>query len=195
MVLEGMPGAGKTSVAAMMAALGHRVIPEYVVNHGAPPAIGDDKGHQGNWERKEQLCSASPLPLIVDRNFLSSLAYAYSIRASSQGADLERKRVQWCRQGLVSGRFDHPRAYCVFDCPAPVSLRRRGIVAPGEHPWTQPSPLHELRRFYAHLADTLNALDPALSLPVDTAVIHLDGEDPLDANLRLVWRALVGVAG
>ncbi|MGH8906386.1 MAG: hypothetical protein ACRD0K_07710 [Egibacteraceae bacterium] len=130
--------------------------------------------------------------MIVDRNFLSSLAYAYSIR--SQGAALLRERVWWCRRNLASGRFEHPRVYCVFDCPVPVSLGRRGIVASGGHPWTEHAPLCELRRFYARLGDTLSGLDPILSCSSDTAVILLAGQDPLDANLRRVRQALMATA-
>ncbi len=56
-MLEGMPGSGKTTIATIIATIlaaeGHRVIPEYVVNHSVPPATDEDAAHQRNWEHKE----------------------------------------------------------------------------------------------------------------------------------------------
>lgn len=196
-VLEGMPGAGKTSLANLFTAQGKRVVPEYVVNHGMPPAPEDDNAHQQNWERKEQLLGATsaPRPVIVDRNFLSSLAYAYSIRSSNHGAQLLVERIGWCRERLASGQFEHPKVYCIFDCPIQLSLSRRGIVQPGEHSWTTWQVLRELRHFYAIMPETLGDLHPALTFGNETKVLRLDGEDSLAANARTVQYIVAEATG
>ncbi len=196
-VLEGMPGAGKTSLANLLTAQGEHVLPEYVVNQGMPPAPEDNDAHQQNWERKEQLLAATSAhrPVIVDRNFLSSLAYAYSIRSSNQGAQLLVERIGWCRERLASGQFEHPRIYCIFDCPIQLSLSRRGIAQPGDHSWTTWQVLRELRRFYATMPEALGDLHPALMFGNTTKVLRLDGVDPLAANARLVQNIVAEATG
>ena len=57
-VLEGMPGAGKTTTGQRIAATGVQFLGEYTTGSGTTipiadhPAPGDDDAHQANWLRK-----------------------------------------------------------------------------------------------------------------------------------------------
>ena len=61
-VIEGMPGAGKTTTLSALERLGQLAVGEYVNGDGAAlavsghPGIADDDGHQANWLRKAARC-------------------------------------------------------------------------------------------------------------------------------------------
>lgn len=93
LVLEGMPGAGKTTAATALATENWTVIGEYTTATGsvvpihAHPAVGDDAGHQRNWLLKHHQVHAARHngPVICDRDWLSALAYAYSVADTDHG--------------------------------------------------------------------------------------------------------------
>jgi predicted ATPase len=63
--LEGMPGAGKTTLITALAARGLQTVGEYVTDDGATlawqhrPAVDDDQAHQRNWILKHRVLTAS----------------------------------------------------------------------------------------------------------------------------------------
>ena len=82
-----MPGAGKTTAAYALTALGLPVLGEYTDDADATiavsqhPAVADDDAHQHNWLRKAAWCTARLAggdAVYADRDWLSSLSYAYS---------------------------------------------------------------------------------------------------------------------
>jgi predicted ATPase len=93
-VLEGMPGAGKTTLAQALAASNARVLGEYTTPNGATiplsghPGTGDSAAHDANWLRKASQAAAAlrdGAAVYADRDWLSALAYAYSIARSDNG--------------------------------------------------------------------------------------------------------------
>jgi len=187
-VLEGMPGAGKTTTAMALAAAGHSVVGEYTDDHDATiaisahPDVGDDDGHQRNWLRKAGQCAAqlTGRPVVyADRDWLSSLSYAYCTAPADAGA-LLTERAAWAERHLADGTLLLPGTYVFFDLdPAGGLARRAGRLRPG-HPWNQPGALDLLRAFYR---DPCHALCPvsaglaaALSLPARLSVSG--GADP-----------------
>lgn len=153
----GMPGAGKTTIAAALAQQGHCVLGEYTADSTAPlpldqhPDIDDDAAHQANWVRKSaqaaEALSVSGGPVFIDRDWLSALAYAYSIADTDHGT-LLRARVAWAAAELRTGNLLLAGTYAVFHLPVADSLRRRyGALRP-EHPWSRSQPLYRLRFFY-----------------------------------------------
>lgn len=186
-VLEGMPGAGKTTVAEALAALGHVVVGEYTDDASgtlaisAHPGVSDDDAHQRNWLRKAAQCSArlGRHPVVyADRDWLSSLSYAFSTAPADSGA-LLRQRAAWAVRHLDDGTLLLPVTYAVFDLdPSASIVRRAGRLRPG-HPWTQPKALERLREFYR---------DPAAALQ------PFSGE--LAAALRIpAWIGVPGQSG
>src|SRR5580704_10495555 len=93
-VLEGMPGAGKSTAAASLRRDGWQVIGEYTGPDGTTAAVSehsgveDDDAHQANWLRKAALCASALRTGVTyaDRDWISSLAYAHSTSATDGGA-------------------------------------------------------------------------------------------------------------
>lgn len=203
--LEGMPGAGKTTLAAALTGLGHHVLGEYTAQSpttaptasrpGGPaavsapetvplaehPAVHDDDAHQANWLRKAAQAAhalrTADGPVFVDRDWLSSLAYAYSVADTDHGR-LLRQRGIWARENLASGRLLLADVYVVFHLGVTPSLRRRAGALRAAHPWSHPRALRRLQTFYQAPTQIIGRLDPMLA-----------------AQLRRArWRSLPGTA-
>jgi predicted ATPase len=198
-VLEGMPGAGKTTAATSLQRHGWQVIGEYTGADGTTvavsehPGVEDDDAHQENWLRKAAQCASALRAGVVyaDRDWISSLAYAHSASAADGGA-LLRRRCTWAAENLHDGRLLLPSVYVIFDLDPQASLQRRsGRLKPG-HPWSQRHPLVRLREFYIAPAAVLGTFHPGLAGTIrDIARLTLSGQDDPNVNLR----RLTGLAG
>lgn len=189
-VIEGMPSAGKTTLTNLLARLGWQTVPEYVADDGRWTATTDDGAHQRNWVIKERLLRERPgTPLVVDRNFLTSLAYAYSVRRLSGEHHLLDERVEWLRRHLAAGFFGHPVLYCVLDLDPATSLQRRGCEKPSDHPWARRAVLDELRAFYVRMPEGLAELHMALATGAGVRVLRLSGIDSLTHNAERLQEA------
>jgi thymidylate kinase len=93
----------------------------------------------------------------VDRDWLSSLSYAYSI-GGTDAAVMLRQRAAWAVACLREGTLLLPACYVIFDLDPCTSLNRRSGRLTQAHPWNHPEALLRLRRFYA---DPVQALRPA----------------------------------
>ena len=169
-VLEGMPGAGKTTAACALAARGLLVLGEYTDNADATiaismhPPVDDDDAHQQNWLRKTAQCTARLAhggTVYADRDWLSSLSYAYSIAAADGGA-LLRHRAGWAASRLRDGSLLLPGIYVIFDLDPATSLARRASRLRPGHPWNHPGSLRRLRDFYSCPSRALDLVDPGL---------------------------------
>lgn len=189
-VLEGMPGAGKTTAAGALAALGHVTVGEYTddasgtIAISAHPGVGDDDAHQRNWLRKAAQCSArlGRHPVVyADRDWLSSLSYAFSTAPADSGALLSQ-RAAWAARHLEDGTLLLPGTYVIFDLDPPVSLARRACRLRPGHPWNQPESLGRLREFYRAPAAALRPASGQLAAALSTpARISVSGQgDPHD---------------
>jgi predicted ATPase len=199
-VLEGMPGAGKTTAATALAARGMCVLGEYTsdtdetIAISSHPAVSDDDGHQRNWLRKAAQCATrlgGEQTVYADRDWLSSLSYAYAT-AAADGGSLLRQRASWAASHLRDGSLLLPGTYVIFDLDPATSLRRRsGRLRPG-HPWSQPAALLRLRDFYARPDQMLLPVHPALAQALrQPARLDISGTgDP-----RLALRSLTAAGG
>lgn len=198
-VLEGMPGAGKTTTVRALADLGRHVLGEYTSNTAATipvgrhPAVGDDQAHQANWLRKAEqasrlLAGARETAQVVyaDRDWLNALAYAYSI-ADTDAGDLLTERIRWANKHIDAGHLLIADVYVLFDLDPATSLRRRAATARPEHPWSHPTPLQRLRAFYLDPARVIRADCPDLAEHLDaTRRVDLSGTDTLARILTAV---------
>lgn len=170
-VLEGMPGAGKTTAACSLAERGLPVLGEYTDNGDVTiaialhPPVEDDDAHQQNWLRKTAQCIARLAhggTVYADRDWLSSLSYAYSTAATDGGA-LLRHRAAWAASRLRDGSLLLPGLYVIFDLAPATSLGRRADRLRPGHPWNHPGPLRRLRDFYTCPSWALDPVDPSLA--------------------------------
>jgi len=170
-VLEGMPGAGKTTAACALAARGLPVLGEYTDNAdttiaiSAHPPVDDDDAHQQNWLRKTAQCTARLArggTVYADRDWLSSLSYAYSTAAADDGA-LLRHRAAWAASRLQDGSLVLPGIYVIFDLDPATSLDRRASRLRPGHPWNHPGSLQRLRDFYTCPSRALEPVNPSLA--------------------------------
>lgn len=160
-VAEGMPGAGKTGALVLLAEHGHQVLGEYttpsgeVIPVGLHPGVADDDAHQHNWLRKHLQATALRRlgPVVLDRDWLSSLAYAYS----TADDELLTARAGWARDRIDQGRLAVADAYAVFELDPALSLHRRSNRLTPGHPWSSTAGLRRLATFYDN---PIRALEP-----------------------------------
>ncbi len=193
LVLEGMPGAGKTTAAATLAAENHTVIGEYTTTTGdvvpieAHPAVDDDAGHQQNWLLKHHQVHAARHrgPVYVDRDWLSALAYAYSTAADDHGA-LLATRTRWVSDCLAHGNLTLGDTYVLFQLDPTVSLGRRARRLTPGHPWSSLPGLVRLVTFYTDPATALAPVHPELARRMWTATWHRLRGYSIDRTVRFL---------
>lgn len=193
LVLEGRPGAGKTTAATALAAENHTVIGEYTTPTGEVvpiqqhPAVDDDTGHQHNWLRKHHQIHAARHrgPVVVDRDWLSALAYAYSITDTDHGA-LLAARAAWAFDCLDCGDLTLATTYVLFQLDPTVSLRRRLHRLTHGHPWSTLPGLIRLATFYTDPVPALAPVHPQLAARLRTVTWHPLRGCSLDRTIRFL---------
>jgi hypothetical protein len=197
-----MPGAGKTTAAAALAALGHVIVGEYTDDVTSTlaindhPDVNDDDAHQRNWLRKTAQCSARldrHRAVYADRDWLSSLSYAFST-APADGGALFSQRAAWAARHLADGTLLLPGTYAIFDLSPPASLARRARRLRPGHPWNDPEALDRLREFYRDPAGVLRPasgeLADALALSARISVSGHDAPPRILTCLQALARAV-----
>jgi len=200
-VLEGMPGAGKTTALTALEQTGSLVVGEYTRDDGTTitvashPGTSDDDAHQANWPRKAAMCTQllrAGRVVYADRDWVSSLAYAYSVSAGST-SELLRERAQWAARCLAESRLLLPARYLVFDLDPQTSLTRRAATLRAGHPWTTLAALERLRDFYRDPARALSPVSPELAALMSSREwLHIDGHH---APQQLLQYALTAGTG
>jgi hypothetical protein len=190
-----MPGAGKTTIARALARSGCCVLGEYTSTTAGTvplhkhPAVNDDYAHQTNWLRKAAQTAqelAAGRSVFVDRDWLSSLAYAYSI-ADTDDAALLAERIRWADTHVNAGSLLVADAYAVFDLDGDTSLRRRSTILRRAHPWSQLGVLERLRTFYRDPVRLVHRLSPQLAASLRTTNwFNLSGTDSHHRLMSLV---------
>jgi thymidylate kinase len=154
-----MPGAGKTTALGLLEGRGHQVVGEYLCER---PGVDEDQAHQGNWITKATVADRAVAEghVFCDRDFLSSLAFAWSIA----DRELIARRAAWALTELAVGRLLVGGAYVVLDVTPQLSLARRARQLDSEHPWSRAAELERLRRFYLAPVEALRLMDSELAM-------------------------------
>lgn len=172
--VEGPPGAGKTTALRALAERGHSVIGEYATPSGVTipiashPAVDDDDAHQRNWLTKNQLAGQArdhQRAVWLDRDWISSLAYAYSL----DDRPLLAARAKWAFDRLTDGGLQLADAYVVLHVDPAVSLARRASRLKPGHIWSTPAGLLRLHGFYADPIRAIARVHRELAIRMGTA--------------------------
>lgn len=190
-VLEGMPGTGKTTLADLLAAENRAVVGEYTTSNGATIAVGDHPGigdhveHLHNWLIKHhQVRTARHRgPVFCDRDWLSSLAYAFSL---ADGTELFTERSRWVLDRLARGELVVGDVYVVFHLDPRISLQRRQNRLPPGHPWSSLPGLTRLAEFYANPPAAVATTCPQLAALLRHATWHSVTRMPLEPTARFL---------
>lgn len=184
LVLDGPPGAGKTSLlAGMVCALGDDAMwicePNARLADGpAAPVHPSPAGHT-LWFLRHELDKARVMRhlvtdpatrlLIADRNHLGALAYCYATRAEDS-LPYRTARDFYARR--IAPQLPDTVLTAILLVSPEQSLARRGLVAelPRWRQWFDEGLLERLHTFYTDIAPTL--------CPTPPAIITTDGATP-----------------
>ncbi|MGH4001030.1 MAG: hypothetical protein ACRDTJ_26615, partial [Pseudonocardiaceae bacterium] len=112
----------------------------------------------------------------MDRDWITSLAYAYSLtEETGAGPKLMASRCWWALDHLTTGGLAVAEAYLMLMIDPVQSLRRRRGRLERTHPWSNPAPLQRLAKFYRDPAAVIERLSPDLAAAAAGATwIHLE---------------------
>lgn len=192
LVLDGPPGAGKTSLLArMVAALGDGALwftePNARLSSGVRAPVHPSPAGHTLWflrhelekarEMSRQVLDPATKLLISDRNHLGALAYCYATRAADSLP--YRTAVDFYTQRIAPALPDKVLT-AILLVGAERSLNRRGNTAerPRWRQWFDPELLERLRTFYVDIAPTL--------CPSPPLIIDTDGATLEDVLARIV---------
>lgn len=155
-VIEGLPGAGKTTqIRAMAEELQCPVVPEWV---GFSPKQWMSYElvqpfHKCNDEAKDFLAQKLQEPLVlVDRHYTGTLAYAYAL-TKIEGAQGTRPQsyndqLNWYLSARASGRLHLPDLCIILDIDPNTSFQRQPLASLGGGMWGRIDALQYMIEYY-----------------------------------------------
>lgn len=180
-VVEGIPGTGKTTIAAMLSErLGLILHAEDVI---APDVFSLWRATQGDderiffiqWELKARVARLVNREAVWDRNHLSALAYNYAKASLAGDSRVFDATMRWYKNRIAQGRLSEPSRYLILDVPAEVSVQRKAQTIK-DCAWASERGLELSRAFYA-------GMENFLAVPLDRApspeVIRVAADGPL----------------
>ena len=164
-VIEGLPGAGKTELAKQLAAsLKLPLIPEFVVFEGDLWKQFELKKpfYRANDELKESVASYLEEPLVIfDRHYPGTLAFAHALDATPgiepPDAENYESELQWYRQCLRDHRLSTPDCVLILDIDPLTSLRRQPRAKAFDPAFGNVEFLNALRTYYRSFYATIES--------------------------------------
>ncbi len=189
MVLEGLPGAGKTTLAARLAeTLQAALVPEWVGFTDAQWARWPlhQPFYFANDELKETLARLVATPwVVVDRHYASTLVYAWALDGEGQpnprADESWAGNLRWWREARDAGRLSSPEVTVWLDVAPERSLQRQPRARAFDPLWGDVGRLSAMRRGYAHF---FSEIEPQVRL------VKVDAEQPPEVVLTRVLEAL-----
>jgi thymidylate kinase len=155
-VLEGLPGAGKSSnIRRLINELPALAIPGesrlFLRTLGNYKLI--DKYYWLNEEIKTRLAKSFQAPIVLfDRCYVSALAYAYaltSVRGHHRGfEECYEEQLSWYRRSMVEGRLVRPDLIIVLDVNPHISVSRKPNAHDFDDVWADIECLKAMRNYY-----------------------------------------------
>ena len=141
-VLEGLPGAGKTSI---LKNLSQEV---FIIDEILNPMIVSEVSYLENDFRKLDRAKQSGGVALIDRCYPATLAHNYArfyLDGSSDYYELLSKLCQYKLSGAVA-----PDAYIYIQINPETSLRRKGRPFNPNNIWTSPEHLRIMSKYYEY---------------------------------------------
>ena len=160
-VFEGLPGAGKSTLAAAVAQwLTCPLVPEWAgyTEQDWQRFPFSLPHYQANDELKEQMARLCAGPVVMDRHYQGGLAYSYA-----QGSELHEQAMAWYRAALAADRLRAPGLLIYLRVEPELSLRRQPRAA-AHLPFACCENLRRVEAFYRKLAREIEPETPRLEL-------------------------------
>lgn len=164
-ILEGLPGAGKTSLLSL---LSHEFfcVPESLPHFGS--GITGEEDYLRHDFEKLRLARASGHVALIDRGYASTLAWSHA-RLLVDGA-LEYYDLLGYVAKYLQHNYCQPDIYILIDVDPEISLTRKNRPVIKEDIWTQARYLTASHRFYEHYFEAVEPQVPCHRIGSDESL-------------------------
>lgn len=154
-VLEGLPGGGKTSMSAWLAEqMDYLHLPEHIFKKKVFDTnlslMNDSEDiYFLHWETKHAIHRHFNLPYVADRNHLTTLAYNYSKSKITKDPSFFNTTLSWYKTCILKNKLEEPNIYFITDIPPELCNHRKQRMCNEELLWTQEKALEHSGHFYS----------------------------------------------
>jgi thymidylate kinase len=157
--LEGLPGGGKTSLleyfellkSSNLITIGEHIFPNYLFDLNLKLNNDSASIYQLHWEAKDALCQLLPSHILIDRCYISCLAYNYAKTKMTNDPKPYQDALSWYSRAMRTEKL-HTVGLCILlDVDPRISNQRK--CRPDADPalWTNLQALSFTREFYCEV--------------------------------------------
>lgn len=180
MVLEGLPGAGKTTIKEYF----DKEFSFEVVDQILPNNPDEDKNLtlsdilNSDEEKTMIFKNTSKKNVLMDRYYASTLAYSWAydkVFHTNTYSQVER----WYGQGLSSGKLIKPFIVFLIEIPLDYSFLRKNRIEDNssQNPWVRKDFLKYFAKYYAYFYSEIET---------KTLLVKIDGTKPLKEIVKII---------
>lgn len=148
-VLEGIPGAGKTTLYQRLSKIDKIICVKQILPEEPAGALVNDQSYYFTSDelKTKVLLNNIGATYVFDRYYVSTLGYCYASDACFR-TNLFHTAFLWYKKGLEFRRLFQPFATILLDVDVSLSLERKNRKSLSSDPWSNKSFLQVYRHFY-----------------------------------------------